>query len=68
MQRRGHDVCLGVASGFADMAAHSGARIFPLAGDYEQIVQSEEGTRWLSAGNTMKFMQLMADIDRRIAS
>jgi sterol 3beta-glucosyltransferase len=66
LERRGHDVCLGVASGFADMAAHSGARVFPLAGDYEQIVQSEEGTRWLSAGNTMKFMQLMADIDRKI--
>lgn len=66
LQRRGHDICVAAASGFADMVAHSGARHFPVSGDYEEIYQSEEGVRWLSSGNTVKFMQMMSGIDRRI--
>lgn len=48
------------------MVAYSGARHFPLSADYDQIIQSEEGVRWLSAGNAVKFMQMMSDIDRKI--
>ncbi|WP_394842209.1 SAM-dependent methyltransferase [Pendulispora brunnea] len=66
LQRRGHDVRVAAAQGFADMVAQSGARHVPLSADYEEIFQSEEGVRWLSAGNTFKLMQMLADMDRRI--
>ena len=66
LQRRGHDVRVAAAQGFADMVAQSGAQHVPLSADYEEIFQSEEGVRWLSVGNTFKLMQMLADMDRRI--
>jgi sterol 3beta-glucosyltransferase len=65
LRRRGHDVCMAAARGFADMVAYSGVRHVPLSADYETVFQSEEGVRWLNAGNMLKFMRVLADIDRR---
>ncbi len=66
LQRRGHQIRFAAAEGFADMVAHSGAHHFPISADYEAIYQSEEGARWLAAGNQLEHMKILAEMDRRI--
>ena len=56
LERRGHDVVLGVSPNLLGWCARAGVRALPLGPDSQAFMESPRGQEWLAAGNVGAFM------------
>jgi len=59
---KGHEVILAAPENFSDMIKRRGIQYMPLPGDSQQVIDSEEGRKWIAAGDIKTFMKEMGNI------
>lgn len=64
LRRRGHEVILGVPPNLVALAAGAGLAVEAVGPDTQRLLLSEEGQRWLAAGNVRAFMDALSRIGR----
>lgn len=62
LRRRGHVVTLGVPPNLTATVEHAGFTAVATGPDSAAILRSEEGQRWLAAGDVKSFMAALAAI------
>lgn len=74
LQARGHDVVLAAPTNHVSFVERAGLKAAPIAGDSEAILHSEQGRRWVAAGDVRSlvtaivdtFKALRDDVDRDV--
>src|SRR5580704_14422590 len=59
---RGHEMKLAAPENFAEMIKRNGIAYMPLYGDINRVINSEEGLKWIAAGDVRTFMKEMGNI------
>lgn len=62
LRRRGHDVRIAASPNTLDLPRACGFESLPLGPDSQQFMESEEGQRWLAAGNASAFMNELSAV------
>jgi sterol 3beta-glucosyltransferase len=63
---RGFEACVAAPENLRGFVERAGIEYAPLYGNSQQILESEEGRRWLRSGNVRAFMGSVASISREI--
>ncbi len=61
LMARGHDVVLAAPTNHVTFVQRAGVKALPIAGDSEEILQSEQGRRWVAAGDVRSLMTAIVD-------
>lgn len=60
LQRRGHDVVLGVSPNLVDWCRRAGVPALPFGPDSQAFMESPRGQEWLAAGDVRAFMAALS--------
>lgn len=60
LERRGHDVVVGVSADLVDFAKRVGLTVLPFGPDSQVVFATREGHRMLAAGNVRQFLTRLA--------
>ncbi|MDX2090491.1 MAG: glycosyltransferase [Kofleriaceae bacterium] len=66
LRERGYEVRVAAPENLRPFVEKAGIEYAPLFGSSQEILESEAGRRWLSAGNVRAFMKALAEINARI--
>jgi sterol 3beta-glucosyltransferase len=62
LQRRGHDVVVGVSADLVSFAERAGLVVLPFGPDSQEVFATPEGQRMLAAGNVRQFLTRLAAV------
>src|SRR5580698_7426495 len=62
LMERVHEVILAAPENFADLIKRHDIQYMPLYGDMDRVIHSEEGLKWIAAGDVSTFMKEMGNI------
>ncbi len=62
LEKRGFNVVLAAPSNFEEYIKNSGLTYHPIYGNLQEILESEQGKKWMAAGNAKSFLKEMGKI------
>jgi sterol 3beta-glucosyltransferase len=68
LRERGYQVRVAAPENLRSFVEASGVEYAPLFGNSQEILESEDGRRWLSSGNVRAFMQALGDIFKKVSA
>ncbi len=67
LRERGYQVRVAAPENLRTFVESSGVEYAPLFGNSQEILESEDGRRWLSSGNVRAFMKALGNIETKIS-
>ncbi len=68
LRERGYKVRVAAPEKLRSFVESAGVEYAPLIGNSQDILESEDGRRWLSSGNVRAFMKALGDISTKISA